>query len=809
MQNFAFGAMLRRLRLSAGLSQEALAERAAISLRAVNALERGYRKAPHADTVTRLLAALNPEPEMEGALRQAAERARFSGRAETALAGQSGRTHHFPRQLTSFVGRAGEVAQVSALIATSPLVTITGTGGIGKTRTALNVAVRGADTFADGSWLVDFSAISEPGLVVPAVAAALGVQEQPAALPALLAQLEQRNVLLVLDNCEHVLDEAGTLVTEILETARSVKILATSREPLHVAGERVYRLGSLAEPDAIELFVDRARTVDGRFGVGPERAPAIARICRALDGMPLAIELAASWSNVLSLSDLAERLLGLESVAGSTTAPRGRQQTMRSTLDWSYSLMGDLERRLFTRLSVFASAFTLEAAERVCAGEGVAAQELLPALRRLIEKSLVTREPGDETCYRLHETTRRYAREKLAQSEEHDLLVARHAAALLRLAEDLDTDWYDIAVSDWSNEVERWMDDWRVVLERTLVQRQDVGLGLQLVAALEHVWHAYSGMQGSLWISVALAELDGATDPCVAARIRVTAARLGAAANRSERSLEPIESAIETLNAAGEAREAAAARLARGWTLMELGRMDEAQADVQAVLAWGRANGNARLVAASLNSLGTIAIVRGDLPAAPSPLRESFQIAESRGWLGLADTAALNLAESEFGLGNAQAALRIACDVYERIRHRHRLQSVAHILSNIAAYLIALDCVDEGLARAREAFASARQMRAEVLALVSLQHVAAGLVAGTDTRIELIERARQAAAILGFVDAALAGRGARRGQTERLEYSRTAAALRALLGDDEFDRSTTHGSRWSMDEAAAAGGAPG
>jgi non-specific serine/threonine protein kinase len=809
VQPAEFGPLLRSLRRAAGLSQEALAERALISLRAVNALERGYRKAPHQSTIQRLLSALEPPDDVRAALLAAADRARRHDAAGAAIDGEPERArHNLPRQLTSFVGRDAVVEELTARIATTaPLLTIVGTGGIGKTRVAVTVAALQSQTRRDGAWFVDLSAAPRVDRVIPAVAAAVGVCETSGAplLDTLSAALEHKSLLLVLDNCEHVLAEVAWFTSVLLAKCQGLCILATSRQRLGVAGEIVYRIPALAvATDAVDLFVERARAVDDRFCITAENAHAIAEICAALDGIPLAIELAAPWIRTLAPRALAARLRErLDVLQTSDATTPSRQRTMQGALEWSHELLTPTEQRVFARTGAFAAAFTLEAFELVCAGNGIADDALLPALRSLVERSLVVSEPGAETEYRLLETTRAYAFALLRQGTDWSETTGKHARAFLELARSLDVDRNEGPDDEWTRDAQRALDDWRALLARSLGERADVALGQRLVAALAYVWLAFSPAEGSRWLGTALELVDEGTPAQVTAHLYLAAALLQPSSDRSPTSLAPSRRAIRALTAGGERRELVSAWLARASKLLSLGRLASAERVYRCTLQWGRSNENERVVASALAGMGRVESMRGNAETAAELFREALTLAVSRGWGLLADIASLNLAEAEFVLGRPASALDIAEDALTRLRRGNRLQSVAHILSNIAAYLIALDRFDEALARAREAFAVPRHVREDIVWLYALQHMAAAVALGAGAVRGA--QAAYAARILGFVDAALARFGARREVIEQREYDRAAAALRAALGPNEYEGNVAHGAGWTADEAAACG----
>ncbi|HET6275671.1 MAG TPA: helix-turn-helix domain-containing protein [Candidatus Cybelea sp.] len=378
-----FGRLLRHYRLAAGLSQEALAERARMSPNGISALERGYRRTPQRETLALLVRALALGDAQRGEFEAAAAppRARWSGTGISNL----------PLSLTSFVGREVELDDVARLVREHRLVTLTGAGGIGKTQTASHVGTALSGTGEAVVCFVALAPIGDSALVVAAIASTLRIQEVPnrPLFETLTAFLRNKALLLILDNCEHVIMEAATVAGALLAGCPRVRLLATSREPLRIAGEYTYRLPSLSVPTpattprlspakalsfgAIVLFSDRARAVDHRFSLTNRNAPAVAAICRHLDGIPLAIELAAARVNVLPVQAIADKFDNRFSIlTGGTRTALPRQQTMRAAIDWSYDLLVAREQRVFERLSAFAGGCTLATADAVCAGDGVA-----------------------------------------------------------------------------------------------------------------------------------------------------------------------------------------------------------------------------------------------------------------------------------------------------------------------------------------------------------------------------------------------------------------------------------------------------
>ncbi len=352
-------------------------------------------------------------------------------------------TQYLPRQFTSFIGRGPQLIEVGKLLAHNRLVTLTGAGGSGKTRLGVELANQVAGDYAEGVWYVDLAPITDPAMVPVAVARALGLPDQPghSTMDTLLRFVRDRKLLVVLDNCEHLLDACAELVVALLGGALGLTLLATSREPIGAPGEATWRVPSLSVADeAIELFADRARLAQASFAVTGDNVAAVTEICRRLDGMPLAIELAAARVRALSVAEILDslhdrfRLL----TGGARTAVR-RQQTLRASVDWSHALLTQPERVLFRRLAVFFGGFDLDAALGVAGGGDVERYQALDLLTLLVDKSLVVAEnTGGRTRYRLLETVRQYALEKLAESGEADAIRSRHRDYYISMAAALD-----------------------------------------------------------------------------------------------------------------------------------------------------------------------------------------------------------------------------------------------------------------------------------------------------------------------------------------------------------------------------------
>jgi predicted ATPase/class 3 adenylate cyclase/tetratricopeptide (TPR) repeat protein len=425
---------------------------------------------------------------------------------------KSSGAHNLPVQLTSFVGREAELTQVGELLAENRLVTLTGAGGVGKTRLAVQVAAQMAGEFDDGVWYVDLAPITDPDLVPVTVARALGLPDQPghSTMDTLLRFVRSRRMLVVVDNCEHLLDASAALIIDLLAASSRLTLLATSQGPIGLAGEVSWRVPSLSLADeAVELFTDRARHVRHDFAVSDENVAAVMEICRRLDGVPLAIELAAARVRALSLAEILDslhdrfRLL----TGGARTAVR-RQQTLWASVDWSHAMLTGPERVLFRRLAVFLGGFDLDAAQAVVGCAEVERYQVLDQLTLLVDKSLVVADDsGGRTRYRILETVRQYAAEKLDESGEADAVRERHRDHYTALAALLDTP----ACTDHEQRLEQAaieIDNLRSAFGWSR-ENSDIELALAVASSLQPLWLARGRVrEGLVWFEAALSDLD-------------------------------------------------------------------------------------------------------------------------------------------------------------------------------------------------------------------------------------------------------------------------------------------------------------
>jgi predicted ATPase/class 3 adenylate cyclase len=413
--------------------------------------------------------------------------------------------NNLPAQITSFVGRSKEIEQIKKHVEQYRLVTLTGSGGIGKTRLALQVASELLPDFPEGVWLLELAPLSDPALVPQAIVNTLGLIEQADRPPLTLLSdfLRDKRILLIIDNCEHLIQACAQLAEALLHSCPHLHILATSREALEISGETLYHVPSLVTPDllnitfdilpqyeAVQLFVERAQSVLRDFSLTQDNAHAIAQVCYHLDGIPLALELAAARVKVLRAEEIAVRLDDrFHLLTGGARTALPRHQTLRATVDWSHDLLSEPERTLLRRLSVFAGGWTLEAAESACEGEDIEKREILDLLTQLVNKSLILAEPkqGQETRYRMLETIRQYAQEKLWAMGEGEMMLAHHLAYFVDLAERAEPNLRAFDMVMWLDRLEAEYDNIRIALG--LAQESHVEAQLRIASALWWFWH--------------------------------------------------------------------------------------------------------------------------------------------------------------------------------------------------------------------------------------------------------------------------------------------------------------------------------
>jgi non-specific serine/threonine protein kinase len=557
---------------------------------------------------------------------------------------------NLPVAISRFVGRRRELAEVRQLLGQSRLVTLTGVGGVGKTRLALEAAGQLRQAFPDGTWLADLSAVADPSQVAQVVVNALGIVDRSTrpATEKITTHLADAVALIVLDNCEHLAESCAGLADRLLGQTRGVRVLAASRRPLGVTGEHLLHVPPLLVPgpetathplaalrayDAVTMLADRIAALRPGFAVTEDNAAAVIRICAQLDGLPLAIELAASRLRSLSPEQLADRLERRFSVLNrGNPVAQPRQQTLRAVFDWSYSLCSAAERLLWARLSVFSGTFDLEAAEAVCSGPGLPAASILDELDRLVDQSIVLAEPsGRRMRFRLLETVRQYGRERLGQTGEDEALRRRHRDFYLALAESLARQWYGPGQEEGLARLRDEHANLRAALEFSLADPAGPRVTFDFLAALRNHWYADAYLaEGRRWLDLALARPGQDADHARAHALWVAAwvCLLQGDASAAAARLDDCDALAAKL---GDQRAAGFARSLRGTAALFAGRLTEAIARFEEALAIFAGIADAEGSGWAYFQLAISLAHRGDSVRAQAVCAEALQLGESHG----------------------------------------------------------------------------------------------------------------------------------------------------------------------------------
>lgn len=622
-----FGEMLRRYRSAADLSQEALAERAGLSARAISDLERGVKRSPRKDTVELLANALDLSPHKR-ALFTAATRSGAEPPLSQPLRSVAG---DLASPLTPLIGRERELLEVSRLLARGDvrLLTFTGPGGVGKTRLALSLAEEMARDVDDGIYLVSLAPVSDAKRALAEVAQALGLREEPGvgSLQQLTDYLRARQSLLILDNLEHLLDLAPD-VAALLAACPRVRMIITSRQPLRIRGEREFPVAPLDMEAAIRLFLDRAGAVQPTITISPPEVDIARQICARLDCLPLALELAAIRARVLPLSALLERLdsaLTLLTV-GWRDLPE-RQRTLRGAIAWSVDALSDEERGVLRRLSVFSGGCSLQAAHAVCAQAEQDANALFEVLAGLAEKSLLRLDPAEDGTLRILmlELIRAYASEMLRASGEEEEYLSRHARYYFELA--------DVEHVEDSHSILRDIDNIRAALMWAIRTRQ-TEFGLRLGAQMARLWYmrGYAN-EGETWLR-ALLDLDAGTGSSTAPAVRLdvlyAASRFAMDRRDYARARTLANESLALARGACDSLGMANALATLGHVAEAEKRYDEALALFEESLSYSREAADADSIGRAVSSLGNLARLRGEFGRAEAYLEEALRVARQR-----------------------------------------------------------------------------------------------------------------------------------------------------------------------------------
>jgi predicted ATPase/DNA-binding CsgD family transcriptional regulator len=593
-----------------------------------------------------------------------------------------GANHNLPLQLTSFVGRERERARLRELLASSRLLTLTGAGGVGKTRLALRVALSLADGYPDGVWLVELAALSESADIPQTISAALNIPERPGSSPldTLVEALGAKEMALVLDNCEHLLPACADVAASLLQACPSLRMLATSRQPLDVPGETIWRVSSLSFPaatatmapetlgdyEATRLFVERARSSFPDFAPTEGDAPLIGAICQRLDGLPLAIELAAARIGNLPVEQIASRLDDtFDLLTSGRRATPSRQQTLRATMAWSYDLLTASERRMFDRLATFAGGWTLEAAEAVVAGDGVERGDVLDLLGRLVDKSLVVleRRGEREARYRLLETLRQYGQERLDARGEMETLRRWHAEYFTTLAEEAERAFFGPDELPALLRLDEEHDNIRDALG-WLIASGDTARGQRLGGVFGHYWFFRGALtEGASWLRRLLAMPDGDAPTVWRAKCLDAASVLCLSQGDLLAARRYAESALALWRALGAHEHTAEALHVSGRMALLQGEYHEAMGRLEEAVALGQADGNGAYEALALITLADAAVSHGDFAAARQLGERGRRRVVEMGWTRNLACAIHPLADASFEQGDDDAALAFAGEI--------------------------------------------------------------------------------------------------------------------------------------------------
>ena len=761
---------------------------------------------------------------------------------------------NLPLQLTSFIGREREIGAIKRLLSKTPLLTLTGSGGAGKTRLALKVAADLLPDFPDGVWLVDLAPLFDPSLVPQTVAVVFDLHptDNLSLTDALSDYFRQKRLLLLLDNCEHLIEACAKLADTLLRSCPEVRILATSRESLNVAGEIVFRVPPLALPDpqqpqpfeslaqfeAIRLFTVRAAAARSEFELTQANAPAVAQICRRLDGMPLAIELAAARVKTLGVEQIAARLddrFRLLTGGGRTALPR--QKTLRATIDWSHDLLSEAECVLFRRLSVFVGGWTLEAGEAVCAGEGVEASDVVDLLSRLIDKSLViVEDQGGRARYRFLETIRQYAREKLIKAGEAEQFQASHLEYFMNLAEEVEPYLTSAKQGEWLERLWAEYDNLRAALEWSRVDAKNGERMLRLSAALFEFWEnrAYLS-EGRGWLTEALARTDAVMVTPAHAKALYGAAYLARSQGDVDLARALHEQSVKLWRALGPAGKhgLAHALVAQGWverdqgnpalarsltegaaalfrelgdewglasSLIQLGMalrdqedFDTARAMMEESEAIMRALGDEAGVANALHSAGLVAYRRGDYDAANLLFEDTLKIRQKLGGKeGIAYTT-IDLGLIASNQGNYVRAKSFFDQSLPLFREQGNRFGIATSL----LFFGLLAMFQDEIAQAEPLFTQSLALAREVGPIWCRGECLAGLAGVAAVR----GQPERAARLWGAAETQIARGSSFFDANDRRLYQRTVVKARAALGEKKFESARAEGRKMTLKQA--------
>jgi len=723
---------------------------------------------------------------------------------------------NLPSQQTSFVGREEELRQIKELLIRHRLVSLVGSGGIGKTRLALQVGTELQGAFADGSWFADLAPVGAPGQVAERVASMFARADsgESSAIEAVLGCLRRKQLLLILDNCEHVLAEAVRLINAILRTCPEVTVLATSRESLSVQGEHVWRVQPLAFPEqpesvsadeamrygAVQLFVSRAEAALGRFALTDSTASVVAAICKRLDGIALAIELAAPRLKILKPEELLKRLnMRFQLLTGGDRTALPRQQTLLAATDWSYRLLSGQEQTLLRRLAIFPDSFTIDSAEAVCGDAPIDARDVLDLVAALVDKSLVVAvaRPSGTTRYRLLESTRAFGLDRLRESADtgRQRLLCEY---LIRTFQEAERQWDTTSDTQWYDAYEPELENVRTTLAWAMLGPEgDSRLGIALVGYTLHLVQWRSRAQRQRWFAIAAASFDETVPAALVARVKLgIALSVGANPRQRKGSAQALEAA-EIFGGLGDAKNQAWALAVVADALLRPGDTAEAEAYYQRAEALLRPFGTTKQLASVLASKAlTRGFWAGDTVSARKLFDECLTLARAVGYRRLIEATTIHQAEIEAIDGHYQAAIAKAREAEVASRQSGNEYFLFVTLGNLTGYLLAVGDVDAARHSGEEALLRARS------------HGDAYWVSGVLERLTLAAAlagdAARAARLAGYCEERHRSGDIPREQVEQRLWQTLMAQLDAALAPVDKTRFMAEGAAWDEEQAAAA-----
>jgi predicted ATPase len=715
--------------------------------------------------------------------------------------------NNLPRQISSFVGRGSETAEVRALLAQSRLLTLVGVGGIGKTRLALQVAAETHDAYPDGVWFVELGSITDASLVPSSVAQVLGVRERAGIdlTETLSSHLKSRRLLLLLDNCEHLIGACATLAATFLLAAPAIRILASSREQLQITGEQIYpvpplslpapdgSLESLARSEAAQMFIERVRLQDPAFRLTERPAAAITSICHHLDGIPLALELAAARAHSLSIDEINVRLKDrFKLLTGGSRSALPRQQTLRATLDWSYDLLDAHERTVLNRLGVFSGGFTLAAASAIASDEAIDEFTVVDRLSHLVARSLVVAETSTTgNRYRLLETTRSYAREKLAATDDASELERRHARYFCGWSARAVDDWIATPDAYWRATYLPERDNVRAALDWALGPNGDRAIAVALGGASGPMWSELSLYgEGHRWLEAASTRIGPDTPPADEARLWLWLG-LSWSLAAPDRAGPALQRAIDLYRGLGDARNLGFAlpRLAHEEALA--GRFDRAASLLAEARPLLGDTTPPKVLGDYYDYCAVLKALTGDPAGARTDLQTAVTLYRSAGAERYALFTLAQLGDVAWSLGDLDAA-RSGMQETVALLRKSPLASVmlGLCLSNLAGVHTERGELDEALTAAREGLP---MLVDGGFAWSHLDHLA--------LRAALAGKFADAARLAGFSDVAYAARKAPRQPNEARSRDRMQGLLEKKLPAADLARLVAEGAALSEEAA--------